>query len=295
MNQKAIDLAIKEAIKKAKEGYSAQQVPIAGCFVSWESGTEKVVAVGRNQRVLGNPVLHGETSCAASMGRMADTDWSKMVAATTLDPCPMCTGLFEELYQKGMRTLVIGEDKNYQGASARLRRLPGMEVVLLEDQECLQMMENFKKEYPDVWAGDIGQMPADENFRNNFSFDSTKVAKYIAEAKRLAETAAFQKGLPIGAVVVNKQGFIIGAAEDQTKQKDNLVWTSVMGAMNQLGAKLNPREAAIFVTGLEPYRLDYESLGCLEIFDIAWVVLDNMCQNLDEVQTRIGKKKIKII
>lgn len=66
---------------------------------------------------------------------------------TTLSPCDMCTGSCI-LYK--VNRVVIGENRTYTGAEDYLRSL-GKEVVVLDNEECRQLMETFIRETPEVW------------------------------------------------------------------------------------------------------------------------------------------------
>lgn len=72
---------------------------------------------------------------------------------TTLSPCDMCTGACI-LY--GISRVVIGENKTFLGSEAYLKQR-GVEVVVLESQECQDLMDLFIKEKPEVWNEDIGE------------------------------------------------------------------------------------------------------------------------------------------
>ena len=53
------------------------------------------------------------------------------------------------------KRVVIGENKTFLGAEDLLRS-HGVEVVVLQNQECISMMENFIQEKPELWNEDIG-------------------------------------------------------------------------------------------------------------------------------------------
>lgn len=66
---------------------------------------------------------------------------------TTLSPCDMCTGACL-LY--GISRVVIGENKTFLGGEAYLKQR-GVEVVVLENRECQDLMDKFIEEKPEVW------------------------------------------------------------------------------------------------------------------------------------------------
>lgn len=72
---------------------------------------------------------------------------------TTLSPCDMCTGACV-MYK--VKRVVIGENKNFVGGEDYLKS-KGIEVVVLQDDECQNLMAKFIKEKPEDWYEDIGE------------------------------------------------------------------------------------------------------------------------------------------
>ncbi len=134
------------AYEEALAGYEEGGVPVGAVMV--ENGN--VIGRGRNRRVQdNNPVSHGETDCMKNAGRRPD--YSKVTMYTTLSPCMMCTGT---IIQFGIGRVVIGEDKNFPGNIEFLKER-GVEVMLLDDQDCIQLMNKFIAERPELWYEDI--------------------------------------------------------------------------------------------------------------------------------------------
>lgn len=72
---------------------------------------------------------------------------------TTLSPCMMCTGT---LIQFGIKTLVIGENSNF-GGNENLLEQYGVNVTILNDKKCTDLMAKFIKEKPQLWHEDIAE------------------------------------------------------------------------------------------------------------------------------------------
>ena len=137
---------LREAYQEALEGYQQGGVPVGAVMVC---GGE-VVARGRNKRVQeGDPVMHGETDCLRSAGIL--DSYEEIDLYTTLSPCMMCTGA---IIHFGVKRVVVGEDVNFPGNIQYLRD-NGVEVVLLDDEECKSLMSRFIAERPDIWYEDI--------------------------------------------------------------------------------------------------------------------------------------------
>ena len=136
-----------EAYQEAESGYGQGGVPVGA--VMTKNGI--VVARGRNKRVQeDDSVLHGETDCLRAAG--IRDDYSEIDLYTTLSPCMMCTGA---ILNFGIRRVVIGENITFAGNIPTLLE-HGVEVVLLDDENCKRLMSKFIEERPDLWFEDIG-------------------------------------------------------------------------------------------------------------------------------------------
>jgi len=140
-----------EAAKaEARAGLAEGGIPIGAALVV----DGRVLGAGHNRRVQrGSPTLHGETDALEAAGRQPAAVYRRATMVTTLSPCDMCTGAIL-LY--GIPRVVIGEHRTFVGAEALLRER-GVEVVVLDDPECVEMMERFIAERPDLWNEDIGE------------------------------------------------------------------------------------------------------------------------------------------
>lgn len=145
-----MDPFFKEAINQARKGLSEGGIPIGSVIVH----KGKILGKGHNRRVQkGSVVLHGEMDALENAGRQEAKIYKASTIYTTLSPCPMCTGAIL-LY--GIPKVVIGENKTFMGAEDLLRS-HGVEVVVLNDKECIQLMEDFIKDKPNLWNEDIGE------------------------------------------------------------------------------------------------------------------------------------------
>ncbi|KAI0400328.1 putative cytosine deaminase [Xylaria palmicola] len=145
-NQAGMTLAIAEARKSYQEG----GIPIGAVLVA---AGGRVLGRGHNARVQGgNPILHGEIACLQDAGRLPASAYKGATLYTTLSPCDMCAGaclLF------GIPRVVIGEDATFAGAAAHLRQR-GVDVVVLDDPACREMLRDFIARNPGIWNEDIG-------------------------------------------------------------------------------------------------------------------------------------------
>ena len=114
----------------------------------------QVIAVGHNRRVQeGSAIKHGETDCLEAAGRLPASVYARATMVTTLSPCDMCTGAIL-LYK--IPRVIIGENRTFLGGEDLLRSR-GVEVVVLDDAECIELMEDFIAREPALWNEDIGE------------------------------------------------------------------------------------------------------------------------------------------
>lgn len=143
-DQRALDAAVAQAERSLAEG----GIPIGAALMD-RAGT--IVAAGHNQRVqTGDPTAHAETVCIRNAGRRRD--WHTLTMATTLSPCAMCSGT-AVLHR--IPRVIIGENRTFLGREDWLRA-EGVELVVLDDPRCIEMMTRFIAEHPDLWNEDIG-------------------------------------------------------------------------------------------------------------------------------------------
>jgi cytosine deaminase len=137
------------ALEEAKAGLAEGGIPIGGALFGAD-GT--LLGRGHNRRVQdGDPAMHGETAAFRDAGRQRSYRGTTMV--TTLSPCWFCSGLIRQF---NISRVVIGEARTFYGGHDWLAE-NGVEVVVLDDPECVQMMTDFIRDYPELWNEDIGE------------------------------------------------------------------------------------------------------------------------------------------
>lgn len=145
-----IDEFFNEAIKEAEKGLKEGGIPIGSVLVH----NGHIIGKGHNKRIQQESVvLHGEMDALENAGRQPANIYKNSVLYTTLSPCPMCSGAIL-LY--GIPKVVIGENKTFLGSETLLRD-NGVEVVVLNNQLCIDLMQDFIKNNSSLWNEDIGQ------------------------------------------------------------------------------------------------------------------------------------------
>jgi cytosine deaminase len=150
------DPFLRAAIEEAKLGRSEGGLPIGSVLVR----DGQIIARGHNRRVQhGDPMAHAEIDCLKAAGRQKS--YKDTVLYSTLMPCYLCSGA---VVQFGIRKVIVGEATTFPGGESRhspqkspdFLRSHGVEVINLNDRECIEMMQQFIREHPELWNEDIG-------------------------------------------------------------------------------------------------------------------------------------------
>jgi cytosine deaminase len=145
-----MDVFFEAALDEARVGAGEGGIPIGSVLVI----DGEVVGRGHNRRVQkGSVVLHAEMDALEDAGRLSADDYRRSTLYSTLSPCDMCSGAVL-LY--GIPRVVVGEHRTFSGPEAYLRSRQ-VEVVVLDDPDCLRLMTRFIAEHPDLWNEDIGE------------------------------------------------------------------------------------------------------------------------------------------
>ena len=147
IDRRLLDAALEQARMSLAEG----GIPIGSALGTPEG---EIVAAGHNERVQsGDTTAHAEVACIRRAGRRRD--WHTLTLASTLSPCIMCSGT---AILHRIPRIVIGENRTFHGAE-ELMRLHGARLVVADDPACIELMERFIRERPDLWNEDIGIPP----------------------------------------------------------------------------------------------------------------------------------------
>jgi cytosine/creatinine deaminase len=145
-----VDPYMQAAIEEAKLGLQEGGIPIGSVIVH----QGKIIGRGHNRRVQsGSAILHGEMDAFENAGRQPAQVYRESVLYTTLSPCSMCSGAIL-LY--GVPKIVIGEHQTFLGEEDLLRSR-GVQVEVLQNAECIGLMQAFIAAKPSLWHEDIGE------------------------------------------------------------------------------------------------------------------------------------------
>lgn len=145
----SMDRYLQAAIEEAQTGLAEGGIPIGSVLV--HNGT--ILGRGHNRRVQkGSAILHGEMDALENAGRQPARVYRESVLYTTLSPCFMCSGAIL-LY--GIPRVIIAENRTFMGEEELLRSC-GVQVEVLQNEECIALMNRFIAEKPNLWNEDIG-------------------------------------------------------------------------------------------------------------------------------------------
>ena len=138
------------AIREARLGAAEGGIPIGAALFGPDG---RLLGSGHNRRVQDDdPSVHGETAAFKAAGRQRT--YRSTTMATTLSPCWYCSGLIRQF---GISNVVVGEATTFAGQHGWLAE-HGVNVVVLDDPECVAMMSAFIRERPELWFEDIGEV-----------------------------------------------------------------------------------------------------------------------------------------
>ena len=145
-----MDPFMQAAIDEAELGLAEGGIPIGSVLVH----KGKIIGRGHNRRVQkGSTTLHGEMDALENAGRQPASVYRECTIYTTLSPCPMCSGAIL-LY--GIPRVVVGENRSFMGEEGHLRNR-GVEVTVVDDARCIELMRGFMAAKPELWNEDIGE------------------------------------------------------------------------------------------------------------------------------------------
>jgi cytosine deaminase len=144
-----MDEFMQAAIAEARMGRSQGGIPIGSVLMR----AGQIVSRGHNKRVQElDPIAHGEMDALRNAGRQRT--YRDTVLYTTLMPCYMCAGT---IVQFKIPKVVVGEVRTF-GESKEFLESHGVEVVILDSEECVQMMQEFIEAEPTLWNEDIMEL-----------------------------------------------------------------------------------------------------------------------------------------
>lgn len=136
------------ALAEARTGLAEGGIPIGAALFTRDS---ELLGAGHNRRVQEDDAsIHAETDAFRRAGRRRH--YGDTVMVTTLSPCWYCSGLVRQFT---IGAVVIGEATNFVGGHDWLAEL-GVEIIVLNDPSCTELLSTFIHAHPELWHEDIG-------------------------------------------------------------------------------------------------------------------------------------------
>jgi len=290
--------AVKLALERANESLADGRIPISGAAVELtKSGKLKTVTIGHNGRIpplsgqSGYPTDHGETAAIREIKDVSKIAWSRVVFATTLSPCIMCSSALKWLWKLGLRRVVVAESSSFAGATL-LDELDGMTVVRLSNLKAQSMMKTFSTHYPWDWAADIGEIPPGDLTFSQSLETADELEEFLKQ---------MHKEMKPGhqAAVVSSEGILASAEDERPQSGGNETRSAAMIAMGSAGSQVNLRECVLFFRASDHspnVNLDEfgaVSMGACKLFKPAKVVLT--ASPTDELKLSLENAGIQVL
>lgn len=145
-----MDRFMEAAIEEAELGFAEGGIPIGSVIVH----EGRIFGRGHNRRIQqGSAIRHGEMDALENAGRQRAAFYRNCTLYTTLSPCPMCSGAIA-LYR--IPRVVIGENRTFLGEERWLADR-GVEITVLQEERCIDLMRRFIAAHPALWNEDIGE------------------------------------------------------------------------------------------------------------------------------------------
>ena len=147
---KDADPFLQAAIEEARKGLAEGGIPIGSVLVL----DGEIIGRGHNQRMQArSAILHAEMDCLSNAGRRRAEEYQRSTLYSTLSPCDMCSGAIL-LYK--IPVVIVGENRNFQGPEEYVRSR-GVDLRVLNEPACIDLMADFIRARPSDWNEDIGE------------------------------------------------------------------------------------------------------------------------------------------
>jgi tRNA(Arg) A34 adenosine deaminase TadA len=170
-------------------------------------GRHEVLGFGHNELADGVPGVHGETGAVKGMGRIV-AGYGDLVATSSLSPCPFCQCTLAR--QLGIKTVRILDDRNYRPDKSDYEKVGIVPIVRSHakiEETFAQWLNDPRNE--SLWKRDIG-IPTGPTTSPR-AFTQQELSDLMRRALRLAHEGERAGEIPIGGMIVDEFGQVVGA------------------------------------------------------------------------------------
>lgn len=277
--ERELDDAVHRLIRHAE---SIGMIPIAGVISRRVGDQHEVLGFGWNQLRAGIPGIHGETGAIIGMGRIRG-GYGDLVATSSLSPCPFCQHTLA--LQMGIKEIRILDAINYTPDFSGYQRM-GLSPTVKNHKG---IAATFRKWVSDpanetIWARDIGLFKG--KVQKPFDVTNRKRLKRLAEMAVAEAVKAGNAGeAPIGALVIDSQGEVLGAGHSQVKAFNDPSRVAAMSAWRACGAHDQWKDKTLLLTA----GPDHIAYSMFHIFNFGQLIVTSdapFSGRLDSVRQR---------
>lgn len=213
---------------------SKGMIPISGIISRPRAdGRHEILGFGHNELADGVPGVHGETGAVKGMGRV-EGGYSDLVATSSLSPCPFCQCTLAR--HLGITTVRILDDLNYRPDKSDYQKAGITPIVLSHkkiEETFAAWVNNPHNET--LWKRDIG-IPTGPTLAPR-RFNDEELTVLMERAERLALEGRERGEAPIGALIVDDLGQVVGASHARISTDNDPSKVAAMAAWRAAGSR----------------------------------------------------------
>ncbi len=196
-------------------------------------GRHEVLGFGHNELADGVPGVHGETGAVKGMGQIVG-GYGDLVATSSLSPCPFCQCTLAR--QLGIKTVRILDDLNYRPDKSDYEKA-GITPIVQSHPKIEQTFARWVNDPRNdvLWKRDIGISTGPQMSSRSFSHE--ELDALMQRAIRLAQEGERAGEMPIGAVIVDELGQVVGAGHARVVSDNDPSKVAAMAAWRAAGSR----------------------------------------------------------
>ena len=244
VNDKELDDAVHNLQVKA---LSSGMIPIAGILSKRIAQDQhKILGFGWNHLREGIPGVHGETGALMHMGRLSQ-GYKDLTVTSSLSPCPFCQCTLAR--HLGIREIRILDATNYKPDFTSYAAMGLMPTV----KEHASIVKTFAEwvqnpEHQTIWNRDIGVWELSHPKPFDVVGNSKRTKEILSLAHNKAAEGKLMGEAPLGAVIVDALGEVIGVGYPRIKVSNDPTAVTAMSAWRACGARDHWKDKTLFLT-----------------------------------------------
>lgn len=222
-------------------------IPIAGIMSRrTRDGKHEVLGFGWNRLREGIPGIHGETGAIMNMGRLRG-GYRDVVATSSLSPCPFCQSCLA--LHMGVREIRILDATNYRPDFSGYEKV-GLRPTVSEHSGIIKTFGRWVRDPANalIWSRDIGLWKGKHAPPFDVRKNRARTRQLMAIAQRLALEGLAAGEAPIGAVIIDAKGEVIGAGHPKIVANNDPSMVAAMSAWRACGAREHWKDKTLLLT-----------------------------------------------